>query len=128
MFKSLALLSLLFSANIFAETLTMSCWDGEQYSFELTAEIKNIHRPIDIIEFLSDGEELSNVEDLSPAEYYDDGNFKLKIGFGRYSSVEVSLEKCDSTFENSGKGTFNNYVGGFLGTDKIPLTCECSLN
>jgi hypothetical protein len=126
--KFLVILALIAPNLASAKVLTANCEAADGSTVSLVSEIKNVNQPQEIQEFLVDGMEV-NFRDVSSTPIYQNGVISLNIQFGRplYSSVKMTLNKCQDSFESGGEGTLKKYVGGFAGSIPQDMTCTCSL-
>ena len=133
MIKSIILLSFLIANASFSKTLTVNCEATDGQSVHLLAELIHIDQPIKVIEFAVNTEEPAKVIDRSMFPYYNSGLISLALNFAwgesskAFNLVQLKLNKCDDSFENTGTGVLEEYVGGFAGSVRKSLKCTCSL-
>ncbi|WP_413587040.1 hypothetical protein [Bdellovibrio sp. HCB274] len=132
---TLVLLMLLGSSTAFSKQLTVVCANkypsienAGNSSIAATMEIENINAKPELQQLLVDG--IPSKQGQVTRWGFTKDTFKLYLQFGQglYSSAQISLQDCQDSFAATGKAQYEQYVGGFAGTQRQNLTCTCALN
>lgn len=116
-------------AEAIAKTLKVNC-TGKQASIKLVGEIKSATSPIELKALEVDGALQSKAVLVNADKAYKgSGSFDLRMLWGprNYGSIDLTLEKCNDSFEAKGQGVKKTYVGGFAGTWPSQVICNCEL-
>jgi len=131
---TLTLLMILSTSTAFSKQLTVVCAkqnpsieNAANSTLAAVIEIANINAKPELQRLVINGAAVNQGRVTNSALTKNTVELYLQFGQGLYSSASISLQDCQDSFSATGAAQFEEYVGGFAGTEQSNLVCTCGL-